>query len=109
MDEAGTFTVSSGNIFADLELDHPEERLLKADLAIAIRRLVEGEGTPLEQAAAQLGLAPIQLDRVLDGRVDDLSVEQLLVLVNRLGHPVEVRIMSKDRAPTEARTSVVVA
>jgi predicted XRE-type DNA-binding protein len=32
---------SSGNVFADLELPHPEEQLVKADLAFQINKLIK--------------------------------------------------------------------
>jgi hypothetical protein len=37
-------TPSSGNIFADMGLANPEERLLKAKLARLVNKAVEGKG-----------------------------------------------------------------
>jgi nicotinate (nicotinamide) nucleotide adenylyltransferase len=42
---------SSGNVFADLGLSDPEERLAKADLAIAISREIQARGLTQGQAA----------------------------------------------------------
>lgn len=34
------YTISSGNVFADLGLSNPEERLIKAELAYHINNLI---------------------------------------------------------------------
>ena len=51
--------VSSGNVFADLELPDAEEALAKADLAIAINRIMEARGLTERQTAAILDTSPI--------------------------------------------------
>lgn len=47
---------SSGNVFADLGLPHPEERLAKAALALELTRLIEARGLTQRAAAAVLGI-----------------------------------------------------
>ncbi len=37
-------TLSSGNVFADLNLPNPEERLVKATIALSIGELIEKRG-----------------------------------------------------------------
>lgn len=48
---------SSGNVFADLGLPDAEERLAKADLAIAITREIESRGLTQDEAAEFHGVA----------------------------------------------------
>jgi len=55
---------SSGNVFADLGLPHPEQELLKARLTLQIYRIIKARQLTQAQAARQAG-APdltIQLD-----------------------------------------------
>jgi predicted XRE-type DNA-binding protein len=44
------FEEGSGNVFADLDLPHPEEELLKARLTLQIYRLIKGRGLTQVQA-----------------------------------------------------------
>ena len=45
------YTPSSGNVFEDLELPAPEERLEKAKLAYKINRLITARGMTQKAAA----------------------------------------------------------
>jgi predicted XRE-type DNA-binding protein len=100
---------SSGNIFADLGLANPEEMLLKANLAIAIRRLIEAKELTQAEAGKLVGLSQPKISDILHGRLRGYSVERLLGVVNRLGHNVEVRIAEEDVPANEARTMVTVS
>jgi predicted XRE-type DNA-binding protein len=83
---------SSGNVFADLGLPEPEERLAKADLAIAITREVRRLDLTQQQAADLLGVAQPDVSNLMRGRLSGYSIERLTRLLNALGHDVEIRI-----------------
>jgi predicted XRE-type DNA-binding protein len=53
---AETVEASSGNVFSDLGLPDPEERLLKAKLATEISGLIEQTGWTQSQAHKHVGL-----------------------------------------------------
>ena len=107
MDNASDVTASSGNVFADLGLPQPEERALKSQLALQIRRLIEAKGWTQAQAAVVLELDQPKVSYLLRGRLAGFSVDRLLTMVNRLGHNVEVRISADEYAPTDTHLSVV--
>lgn len=83
---------SSGNVFADLGLSDPEERLAKADLAIAISREIEARGLIQSEAAELLGVAQPDVSNLMRGRLSGYSIERLTRLLNALGQDVEIRI-----------------
>jgi predicted XRE-type DNA-binding protein len=83
---------SSGNVFADLGLPDPEERLAKADLAIAIARSIRERGLTQAQAAELLGIAQPDVSNVVRGRLSGYSIERLTRLLNRLGQDVEITV-----------------
>jgi predicted XRE-type DNA-binding protein len=83
---------SSGNVFADLELPNAEERLAKADLAIAIAREIESRALTQAEAAAVLGVAQPDVSNLMRGRLSGYSIERLTRLLNALGRDVEIRI-----------------
>lgn len=83
---------SSGNVFADLGLSDPEERLAKADLAIAISREIESRDLTQAEAADLLGVAQPDVSNLMRGRLVGYSIERLTRLLNALGQDVEIRI-----------------
>jgi predicted XRE-type DNA-binding protein len=83
---------SSGNVFADLGLPDPEERLAKADLAIAIAREIASRGMTQAEAAELLGVAQPDISNLRRGRLSGYSIERLTRLLNALGQDVEIRV-----------------
>src|SRR5947209_14944890 len=95
-------TQSSGNIFADLGLPDADERMLKAQLAVQIRRFIDEKGWTQTEAAEAVGLDQPKVSYLLRGRLAGFSVDRLLNILNRLGHSVEVRISAEEYDPEEA-------
>src|SRR5437763_16877923 len=102
------YTRSSGNVFADLELPDAEERLLKAQLAVQIRRFIEQKDWTQSETAEIIGLDQPKVSNLLRGRLAGFSVDRLLSILNRRGHNVEVRMSGKEYDPDEAQTLVTV-
>jgi predicted XRE-type DNA-binding protein len=87
-----TVTQGSGNVFADLGLSNPEERLAKADLAIEIERLINARNWTQQQAGSALGLTQPQVSAIIRGRLDRFSTDRLMQVLTGLGQDVEIRI-----------------
>ena len=100
-------TPSSGNVFMDLGLPEAEDRLLKAQLALKIRRLIEQKGASQTEVAPLLGLDQPKVSNLMRGRLTGFSVERLFSILNRLGHNVEVRISEDEHEPEDTYTMVV--
>jgi predicted XRE-type DNA-binding protein len=104
-------SLSSGNVFADLELPCADGRLFKARLAVLIRRLIEDKGWTQSEAAEAIGLELTHVSHLLRGLLAGFSLGQLLNIqllniLNRLGHSVEVRVSAEEVGPSEAQTLV---
>jgi predicted XRE-type DNA-binding protein len=84
--------VGSGNVFADLGLPYPEERLVKARLSILIDQAIEALGLTHAEAAELLGTTEPDLSDVLRGSLSDVPMDRLFRFVNAFGMDVEVRI-----------------
>lgn len=102
------YTESSGNVYADMGMARHEERSLKSQLAMEIRKLIERKRWTQARLGREVGLDPPQLSNLLRGRLSGFSVEALFSILNRLGHDIEVHISSEARVPHETRTVVVV-
>ena len=87
-----TFERGSGNVFADLGLDDAEELLVKADLAIAIKKQIRARGWTQMEAGKRTGLTQSDISRIGKMNTDGFSQERLQNALRRLGVDVEIRI-----------------
>ncbi len=85
-----TIREGSDNVFADLGVPEPDTALAKADLAIAIVRLVEERGLTQAQAARKLGTTQPKVSDLRRGRLEGFSMDRLLRFLVSLGQEVEV-------------------
>jgi len=100
---------SSGNVFADLGLDAPEERLAKSDLALKISQIINKRELSQGQAAALLGLTQPKVSAILNGRLKGFSLEKLLLLMVALDQDIEIRVKRKPRNRERGHLRVVCA
>jgi predicted XRE-type DNA-binding protein len=101
--------LGSGNPFEDLGLSNPEERLVKASVALEVRRLIRERELTQQEVAHILGIDQPKVSRLLRGHLTGFSVEKLFSMLNKLGRRVEVRISEEGYKPEEAHTRVLVA
>lgn len=97
----------SGNVFADLGLPNPEERLAKAELLRQITRIIKEKKLSQVQTAERLGLDVPDLSALLDGKLAGFSMARLLGFLMALDYDVEIHIAPKPaRARRKARTTI---
>jgi predicted XRE-type DNA-binding protein len=96
------YEVSSGNVFADLGVAKPEEALLKAELAVAIRQLIEQRGLTQKDAAHLLAETQPHISQLMRGQLRGFSVERLMRFLIALGQEIEVSIRPSpaDKQPS---------
>ena len=80
---------ASGNVFADIGLLNPEERLAKADLAIRIDEAIRARRLTQSRAAHILGIDQPKISRLLRGQLSGFSTERLMHFLTLLGQDVE--------------------
>lgn len=83
---------SSGNVFADLGLVDPEERLVKSKLAAALQRSMIELGLTQTAASTRMGMPQPKLSKILRGRFDGISEAYITEGLRKLGHDVEIRV-----------------
>jgi len=100
--------ISSGNVFADLGVPHPEEALAKAQLARAICLLIEKEGLTQKAIAMRLGIDQPKVSALVRGRLADFSTDRLLRFLLSLGYNVKINVQSKKAsAPANLQVALV--
>ena len=94
------FTESSGNIFADLNIDKPEEYQLKSRLASMIYDSIEAKGWTQKYTAQTLGISQPDVSNICRGLLDHFSVEKLLHFLALLDRRVIITV-SGDKLPVQ--------
>lgn len=97
---------SSGNVFADLGLSNPEERLAKAKLAMRISNIIDARGLTQVEAAELLEINQPKISDLLRGRLKGFSTERLFRFLNLLGQDVKIVIREKPARRPHAHVSV---
>ena len=83
------YTVSSGNVFKDLGLPSPNERLAKAKLAYEINRFIADKGMTQKAAADFLGISRSKMTALRNGRLKNFTLDDLFALMEKLGYHIE--------------------
>ncbi len=98
---------SSGNVFADIGLANPEERLAKADLAIRIAAAIRAPRRLTQARAARvLKIDQPKVSRLLRGQLTGFSAERLMHFLTLLGRDVEIVVKRAPRSRRQGRVRV---
>jgi predicted XRE-type DNA-binding protein len=100
------YTVSSGNVFADLGLPNPEEALAKAELANKIIELIRERKLTQVQAAKVLGVDQPKVSALLRGNLTGFSLERLMRFLLRLGQDIRITVQASPHRRSQARVLV---
>ena len=103
-----TIEASSGNVFGDLGLSNPEERLAKDRLAMQISRIIDARALTQVEAASVLKINQPKISDLLRGRLRGFSTERLFRFLNLLGQDVDIVVRKKPARRSHAHVSVAV-
>jgi predicted XRE-type DNA-binding protein len=98
MNDEVDYTLSSGNVFADLGITNPDEADTKAELAIQINRVIGRRGLTQVQAAKVLGISQPKVSALMRGHLTGFSIERLLRFLAALGSDVQIVVTTRDSA-----------
>ncbi|MBM3547761.1 MAG: XRE family transcriptional regulator [Alphaproteobacteria bacterium] len=97
---------SSGNVFADLELEDAGDLLVRAELTRQIHDLIKRRGLTQTAAARLLGLAQPDVSQLVRLRHTGFSTDRLLRLLLKLGQDVDIvlkPVSARRRTPGKVR------
>ena len=98
---------SSGNVFADLGLENPEEMLVKAELARRIGIILEERKLTQIEAGEILGIDQPKVSALVRGRLTGFSTTRLLKFLNELGSDIEIVVKPKSQLGSKGRIIVL--
>ncbi len=93
------YEVSSGNVFADLGLDQPEELLVRAKLLNSVSSLIKNSGLSQKEVAIRLEITQPKVSMLVGGRLSAFSIDTLLHYLSILGCEMQIRV-KKPRSKT---------
>ena len=100
---------SSGNVFEDLGLPHPERVLARSQIMIRIKEIIKDKGITQKQTAELLGIPQSKVSCLMNGKLSQFSLDHLFELLNALDRDVEIIIKSKAKEEKFATTHVLLA
>jgi predicted XRE-type DNA-binding protein len=77
--------MSSGNVFADIGIENPEEELTKAKLVWEIEQKIKKKKLTQIAAAKVMGINQPKVSALIRRKLDGFSVERLIHFLNALG------------------------
>ncbi len=105
MSDDTTIHDSSGNVFADIGIENPDEYLAKSELAAEILRIVQRRRLTQAETAKLLNIRQPKVSDLLKGRLDGFSTDRLLRFITRLGYDIQIKL-SKARTDTQGHMEV---
>jgi predicted XRE-type DNA-binding protein len=84
--------LSSGNVFADLELPDAEKLKIKTGLVIEIRKAIQALNLTQQMAAKRMGITQPKVSDMMRGDFTNLSERKLMDCLTRLGYDIEISV-----------------
>lgn len=91
-EEHPEYEISSGNVFADLGLDQPEELLARAKLLNGVSTLIKNSGLSQKEVAEKLGITQPKVSMLVGGRFSAFSADTLIHYLSVLGCEVQIKV-----------------
>lgn len=91
-------TIGSANVFEDLGLSEPADRLAKAELARKISEIITKRHLNQANAAKLLEVDQPKVSAIMNGRLAGFSLERLIHFLNILGRDVQIIVKQKPRS-----------
>ena len=99
-------TRGSGNVYADLGFEHPEEELAKAQLAIMIDDVIRERRLAQRAAAKLMRIDQPKVSHILHGRLGGFSLERLLDFLTALGRDVDIVVRPSPKSRKHGRLRI---
>lgn len=83
---------SSGNVFADMELENADELLTCAQLGYSVRQILQSRNLKQSDIAALLDVQQPEVSNLMQGKYHLFSEGRLIHFLNKLDHKVVIQI-----------------
>ena len=85
---------TTGNVFADLGFaaEQAEHLKVRADLMVALTRIIDARGLSQVEAATLLGVSQPRISDLVRGKIDKFSIDTLIDMLAAVGAHVSVNV-----------------
>jgi predicted XRE-type DNA-binding protein len=87
----------SDNRFRDAGLSDPDTKLMKADLAAGIMRVLRERALGGARAAALAGVTEADISRIRNADLNSFTIDRLVRILNRLDSRMQVAVSVRPR------------
>ena len=91
------FTESSGNVFADMDLDDADELVTRAKLGFAIRKMLKERNLKQQEIANLLKIKQPEVSNLMKGKYHLFSESRLFSFLNKLEQKIIIQISPHHR------------
>lgn len=102
------FELSGGNVFADIGFSNAEEMLLKSELVRQINNTIKSQKLNSSQSRNLLNMDDEMLSNLSQGRLTELTIENLFRYLNILGRDLEIVLKPQSTSIDRGRLKVTV-
>lgn len=89
-------TISTGNVFEDLQMENPQVRLLKAQIAAEIYNIIQSRDLNQKAAASLLKIDQPKISALVNGRLAGFTIDRLVKFLDLLGQEVHLTIKARN-------------
>ena len=90
--ESIEFIESSGNVFADMNLEDADELLIRAKLGYAVRKILASRHLKQQEIAKLLNIKQPEVSNLMQGKYHLFSEARLFRFLNKLEQKVTIKI-----------------
>ncbi|WP_293349484.1 MULTISPECIES: XRE family transcriptional regulator [unclassified Microcoleus] len=85
------FEESSGNVFADLELEDADELFMRGKIGIQVIRILKQRNLKQREISQLLGIPLLEVSHLMNGEFQQFSEGKLLIFLKLLDRPSLVK------------------
>ena len=100
--ENETVTRSCGNVFEDIGLPNPKERLAKAQVVSIISNIMSERRLSQTKTAKLVGVDQPTLSKLLSGSAKGFTLDRLFEMLAALGQDVDINVRPHSEEPSIA-------
>ena len=86
------FEKSTGNVFADLELENPQELQARSMIGFHVIELLKDKNMKQREIGSLLGIKQAEVSHLLNGHYSRFSIEKLIDFLKPLNQKVTIKI-----------------
>jgi predicted XRE-type DNA-binding protein len=87
----------SNNIFKDLGCSNPDEKLVKAEIAFIINKIIKERKLTQKEAAKILGIDQPKISALKHGKLSGFSIERLFSFLRALDQCIDIVVHNKSQ------------